>query len=154
MTIKVDIQRIFKQDDIPENKLIRKWVKKTLPDSQADLELTIRIVDTGEATRLNERWRKKKGPTNVLSFPFDDDQNLVPGLLGDIVLCAPVIKNEATAQNKSVEAHWAHMIIHGILHLLGYDHQKTPDRKKMESMETRLLESLGYQNPYNPDRHA
>ena len=148
MTIRVDIQRATGEEDIPDNRQIRKWVRKVLHGRRDDAELTIRIVGSGEAASLNSQWRGKKGPTNVLSFTFEDDQGHAPGLLGDIVICAPVIQKEAMEQNKPVEAHWAHMIIHGTLHLLGYDHREKAETRKMESLEIKLLDSLGYRNPY------
>ena len=148
MTIRIDIQRVAEQDDIPDNKLIRKWIRTVLQGQRTDAELTVRIVGSGEATRLNEQWRGKQGPTNVLSFSFEDDLGVAPDFLGDIVICAPVIHREASEQNKQLEAHWAHMIIHGTLHLLGYDHQKKAETRKMETLEINLLESLGYRNPY------
>ena len=113
-----------------------------------DTELTIRIVDMDEGTQLNRRWRKASGPTNVLSFPAVGVEEYAPGLLGDIVICAPVVNNEAKIQNKSIDAHWAHMVIHGVLHLSGYDHENSQDAEEMEAVETELLESLGYNNPY------
>ena len=101
-----------------------------------------------EGTQLNRRWRKATGPTNVLSFPAEGVEDYAPGLLGDIVICAPVVNNEARQQNKAIDAHWAHMVIHGILHLSGYDHENPEDAEKMESFEITILESLGYKNPY------
>jgi probable rRNA maturation factor len=148
MKIRIDIQRATDEADIPANRLFRKWAKKALTDYGEDAELTIRIVGEKESTELNRKWRKKKGPTNVLSFPCADDTGIAPGLLGDIIICAPVIRREALEQGKSPESHWAHMVIHGTLHLLGYDHIKPEDAGKMENLETRLIESLGYPDPY------
>lgn len=108
----------------------------------------MRIVDEGEIAALNERWRSKRGATNVLSFPFDGDHSLAPGLLGDIVICAPVVRREAEEQHKSMEAHWAHMVVHGTLHLQGHDHINAEEAKEMETLEIRILQSLGYTNPY------
>lgn len=148
MKIKVDIQRATDDADIPDNRLFRKWAKKALSVYDQDAELTIRIVDEKEGMTLNRKWRKKKGPTNVLSFPYSDETGLANGLLGDIIICAPVIRREAKEQKKTPESHWAHMVIHGTLHLLGYDHIKPEDAGKMESLEIKLMESLGYTNPY------
>ena len=147
--IKVDIQRASKSKNLPENKQIRNWIKKTLSSvKKQDIELTVRMVDEGEGAELNEQWRKRKGPTNVLSFPSEDAEKYTPGYIGDIVLCVPVINREAGEQKKSLESHWAHMIIHGTLHLLGYDHIKAEDAEEMELHEIRILESMGYKNPY------
>ena len=107
-------------------------------------EITIRIVDNDESQNLNNVYRKKKYPTNVLSFLVDDEVHLI----GDIVLCAPVIKKEALEQSKKLEAHYAHLIIHGALHLYGYDHENKKDADIMEAKEIKILTGLGYKNPY------
>ena len=148
MKIKVDIQRATNTPDIPENRQFRKWARTVLSDCDKNTELTIRIVDEEEGSELNRKWRKAKGPTNVLSFPYADNKQIADGLLGDIIICAPVIRREALKQKKSLESHWAHMVIHGTLHLLGYDHIKPEDAGIMEKLEIKLLESLGYTNPY------
>ena len=148
MKIKVDIQRATNTPDIPENRQLRKWARIALSDYDKDAELTIRIVDEKEGTELNRKWRKAKGPANVLSFSYEDNNRIAGGLLGDIIICAPVIRREALEQKKSLASHWAHMVIHGTLHLLGYDHIKTKDAREMERLEIRLLESLGYTDPY------
>ena len=109
-----------------------------------DAEITIRIVDNDESQNLNNIYRKKKYPTNVLSFLVDDEVHLI----GDIVLCAPVIEKEALEQSKKLEAHYAHLIIHGALHLYGYDHENKKDADIMEAKEIKILTGLGYKNPY------
>ena len=149
MQIKVNIQRATKTRNLPSNQRIRTWVHVTLEGRVQQAELTVRMVGTREATRLNQEWRRKKGPTNVLSFPADDRHGLAPGFLGDIVLCAPVIVREAMQQGKSPDAHWAHMIIHGTLHLIGYDHKKPAETRKMESLEIKILAAMGIADPYN-----
>jgi len=111
--------------------------------------ITIRIVDVAEAKQLNETWRHGNGPTNVLSFPFDYPPGVDISLLGDIVICAPLVAKEATEQHKSHNAHWAHLVIHGTLHLLGYDHIEEPQAQIMENIEIRILHKLGYPNPYH-----
>lgn len=148
MKIKVDIQRATDAHDIPENRQLRKWARTALSVYDKEAELTIRIVDEEEGTELNRQWRKAKGPTNVLSFPYENNNGIAGGLIGDIIICAPVINREALEQKKSLASHWAHMVIHGTLHLLGYDHIKPEDARAMERLEIRLLESLGYTNPY------
>ena len=148
MKIKINIQRATVIPEIPTDRKIRNWAKTVLYRRGKDTELTIRIVDTDEGTQLNRRWRNTNGPANVLSFPVAGLEQYTPGLLGDIVICAPVVNNEAKDQNKPVEAHWAHMVIHGVLHLLGHDHDNYEEAEKMESLEIALLDSLGYKNPY------
>ena len=118
-----------------------KWLS-SIVDKNA--EITIRIVDNDESINLNNIYRKKKYPTNVLSFLVDDEVHLI----GDIVLCAPVIEKEALEQSKKLEAHYAHLIIHGALHLYGYDHENKKDADIMEAKEIKILTKLGYKNPY------
>ena len=118
-----------------------KWLA---PIIDQDAEITIRIVGRDESKNLNTIYRKKKYPTNVLSFLVDD----VHHLIGDIVLCAPVIEQEALDQSKNLEAHYAHLIIHGALHLYGYDHENKKDAEIMEKKEIKILTKLGYKNPY------
>ena len=115
--------------------------------AEDNLELIIRIVDEQESAQLNHRYREKTGPTNVLSFPFDAVVPEPLPILGDLVICAPVVAREATQQHKSINAHWAHMIIHGVLHLLGYDHSDEKDSEIMESLETEILLSLDFPAP-------
>ena len=110
--------------------------------------LGLRIVGGAESAALNNRFRRKSYPTNVLSFPFEAPPGTRSDILGDLVICAPVVRREARAQRKPVNAHWAHMVVHGILHLRGYDHRKRQDAAVMEKMEIRLLKELGYANPY------
>jgi len=111
-------------------------------------ELTIRIVDEAEGSELNSRWREKSGPTNVLSFPAEPMPGAPDDTLGDIVICAPVVAREAAEQGKLFEAHWAHLTIHGVLHLRGYDHQTDAEAAEMEALETQLLKQLEYPDPY------
>ncbi len=118
-----------------------KWLMSVV-DKNA--EITIRIVDNDESQNLNNIYRKKKYPTNVLSFLVDDEVHLI----GDIVLCAPVIEKEALEQSKKLEAHYAHLIIHGALHLYGYGHENKKDADIMEAKEIKILTGLGYKNPY------
>ena len=118
-----------------------KWLTSVI---DGNAEITIRIVDNDESINLNNIYRKKKYPTNVLSFLVDDEVHLI----GDIVLCAPVIEKEALQQSKKLEAHYAHLIIHGALHLYGYDHENKKDADIMEAKEIKILTGLGYKNPY------
>jgi len=144
----VDIQYAVTVDGMPEESEIRQWVLQTLPEQNKASELTIRVVDEAEITALNRQYRGKEGATNVLSFPYEAIPGVASDLLGDVVICAPVVASESVVQNKPLDAHWAHMVIHGVLHLLGYDHHQDDEAHKMEVRETELLDSLGYANPY------
>lgn len=115
---------------------------------QPHWEVTIRIVGETEGRRLNQTWRQRNYPTNVLSFPFDSPPGLNLPQLGDLVICSPVVLREALAQQKTPESHWAHLVVHGTLHLLGYDHQDTAQAELMETLEINILTQLGYPNPY------
>lgn len=146
----ITIQRIVKEKSLPSNIKFKKWVTAVLKNKLFSAEITLRIVDKNEITELNTTYRHKKKPTNVLSFPFDMPEECDDDLpiLGDIVICADVILEEAIAQEKTVEAHWAHIVVHGTLHLLGYDHEKETDADIMEAEEIKILASLGFSNPY------
>ena len=144
----VDIQYAMAVDGIPGEDAIRQWVLQALPEQNKDAELTVRIVDEAEITALNHQYRGKDGPTNVLSFPYEGIPGVETGLLGDIVICAPVVVSEAVAQHKPLDAHWAHIVVHGVLHLLGFDHQHDDHAHQMEAREAELLAGLGYANPY------
>ena len=147
MEINLDVQR--EVEALPEDQELLKWVKETLIfESHGDTELTIRIVDEKESAELNEQYRHKTGSTNVLSFPFDMPAEVGLNLLGDLIICADVVKKEAKEQNKEELAHWAHMVVHGTLHLLGYDHQTDEEAEIMETKETQILLQLGYSDPY------
>lgn len=147
MQYTIDIQYAVRGKQIPERKKIGKWAETALAGIREEAVLTIRIVEGRESASLNRKWRGKNKSTNVLSFPAGENP-LMPELLGDLVLCAPVILREAKQQGKPAERHWAHMIIHGVLHLAGYDHIKKSDAKEMESIEIKKLESLNFPNPY------
>lgn len=144
----VDVQYAVTTDGVPEEESIRQWVLKTLPEQKKESELTIRVVDEAEITALNRQYRGKEGATNVLSFPYEAIPGVASNLLGDIVICAPVVAGESVVQGKPLDAHWAHIVIHGVLHLLGYDHHQDDAAHKMEARETELLGSLGYADPY------
>ena len=144
----IDIQKISSLDSLPKNKSIIKWAKNTLGEKYKELEIVIRIVDIKESKKLNKIWRKKNHATNVLSFPIHMPIKQVPKPIGDIVICADLVASEAKEQNKSVNQHYAHLIIHGILHLLGYDHKSEEEAEIMEKKEINILNNLGYDNPY------
>jgi probable rRNA maturation factor len=144
------IQCAVPKSTMPAARQLRKWARELLKNQiTEDVEITIRIIAPPEMIKLNTQYRHKKSVTNVLSFPYGS-KNITeePLLLGDIVICADVVNQEASAQAKKPIAHWAHMVTHGILHLLGYDHEVEADAILMESLEIRMLESLGFPNPY------
>lgn len=147
----VDIQIASEDDDHPPPASIERWVKAAIASHRDDVELTVRIVDEAESRHLNKSYRGINKPTNVLSFPAELPDHIDIPLLGDLVICAPIVAKEAIAQNKSVLSHWAHMVIHGILHLLGYDHINDDDAEKMEDLEIKILASLEIPNPYRID---
>lgn len=138
---------------VPSAASLRKWAKQTLKSNIDSGEITLRVVSIPEMTTLNESFRKKAGPTNVLSFPFDTppeiDEDEADAFLGDIVICAEVVNDEAAIQHKSPDAHWAHMVVHGIYHLLGYDHMIDSEAEIMEGLEIKSMQALGFGNPYD-----
>ena len=155
----LDIQKVIDSDTIPASKIIEHWVKTTLltesPELEPDteLELTIRIVDQDEIQTLNKTYRHKDKPTNVLSFPyegfdFDVPEEVQLPLLGDLIICHDIVVAEARQQAKTIEEHWAHMVVHGVLHLKGYDHLEDSDAEQMEALEVKILRKLGISSPY------
>lgn len=149
MTLELDLQIALDLPGLPAASEFRRWAEAALAgaDYQKEAELTLRIVNEAESTALNDAYRHKQGPTNVLSFPFEAPPEIDSTLLGDIVICAPVVLREAVVQGKTPEAHWAHLVAHGVLHLLGYDHDEA-QAEAMESLEIRILAGLGYPDPY------
>ncbi|WP_372864826.1 rRNA maturation RNase YbeY [Spongiibacter sp.] len=133
---------------LPTTEQLQQWAGAALQSRRDVAELTVRLVDEGESQALNRDYRGKDKPTNVLSFPADLPPELELPLLGDLVVCRQVVEREAVEQNKALSDHWAHMIIHGTLHLLGYDHIDDDDAEQMEALEIALLEQLGISNPY------
>lgn len=149
MPLIIDIQHASSSTDIPSDTQLQQWLNAAaLPESEG-FELCLRIVDSDEITALNHQYRHKNQATNVLSFPADIPAELNLPLLGDIVICAEVVKQEAEEQNKHDDAHWAHMCIHGMLHLQGYDHIEDDEATVMEALEVKILQTLGYTSPYN-----
>ena len=144
----LDVQRVSTAPDLPSDAQLRRWARAALADIGGSHELTVRIVDVPESAALNSEYRRKQGPTNVLSFPFEAPPGIRTRLLGDLVLCAEVVRGEAREQGKLLQAHWAHMIVHGVLHLRGFDHLTAAEAHAMETLETEILARLGYPNPY------
>ncbi len=134
---------------VPGPRLLSQWVQASAAGRvRTNMELSLRVVGAAEGRALNRRYRGRDYATNVLSFEASRETRQRDRLLGDLVICAPVVARESRQQGKSLRAHWAHLVVHGTLHLLGYDHQRKRDALRMERRETRLLRTLGYRNPY------
>lgn len=144
----LEFQIVSESTRVPEEQQFQYWVDSVLSTDAEDSEVVIRVVDEEEMTRFNEQYRDKKGVTNILSFSYEAPAGFESALLGDLLLCAPVIETEALLQNKSLNHHWAHMIVHGILHLLGYDHVDDADATEMEAKEIEILKTIKIKNPY------
>ena len=147
---KVDFQVIFKSSEQPNQQQIQYWIDTVLENSEENTEIVVRIVDEQESAQLNENYRHRSGPTNILSFPFEapEIEGFTSELLGDLVICAPVLEREAIEQQKNIFDHWAHIIVHGVLHLLGYDHIDETEAEEMENIEIALLKKMNINNPY------
>ncbi len=148
MSITLDLQLASTATALPTTAQFQQWLEAAVSPFQAEAEVTIRIVDIAESQQLNGQYRAKDKPTNVLSFPFQCPPGIELPLLGDLVICAAVVADEAAEQGKALEAHWAHMVIHGCLHLLGFDHINDDDASEMEAEEIQILQQLGIANPY------
>ena len=148
MSLRIDVQVAGARSGLPSVAKLRHWARSALAGRRATAELSLRIVDAAESQALNRRFRGEDRPTNVLAFPAELPPELELPLLGDVVICREVVAAEAAAQGKPAEAHWAHMVIHGTLHLLGYDHQEPAEAAEMEAVETELLAELGWPDPY------
>jgi len=151
VTVMVDLQ-LAVAGDVPSQQQFEQWATAALASVDDDCELSIRLVDADESATLNRTYRGKDASTNVLSFPFDSPVPLSPRLLGDLVLCVPVVVQEAIEQGKTVEHHWAHLVVHGCLHLLGYDHLEDAEAEQMELLEITILQTLNIGNPYLEQR--
>ncbi|MDP5031252.1 MAG: rRNA maturation RNase YbeY [Paraglaciecola sp.] len=165
MTALLDLQIATEHNNIPDEATLASWLNAVLAElSIQDKEVTIRVVDEAESQQLNYQYRSKNSPTNVLSFPFempdllavdeDGESSAIDlaetefNLLGDLVICAPIVADEAKQQNKILTHHWAHMVVHGTLHLLGYDHINDDEAEHMESLERKILQQLSIDDPY------
>lgn len=134
---------------VPNAAQFQQWaVAALMQQAVGDAELVIRVVGVDESQSLNSTYRDKDAPTNVLSFAIDGPDYITPRALGDLVICAEVVDAEAQQQNKTRDAHWAHMVVHGVLHLLGFDHQSDNQAQRMESLEIEIMQGLGFANPY------
>lgn len=133
----------------PDRRTLARWAQAALAGLRRQaVAIGVRIVNEGESAALNARYRGKPGSTNVLSFPFEAPPGVRTEVIGDVVICAPVVAREARVQGKSPQAHWAHMLVHGIMHLRGYDHQTRHEAVLMERREAAILRRLGYPDPY------
>jgi probable rRNA maturation factor len=144
----LEIQLATSYADYPSEQQFQLWVDTVLQEDDQDSEIVIRLVDDQESAELNQQYRHKQGPTNILSFPFEAPDGFDTDLLGDLVICAPLIALEAQQQNKQLFDHWAHITIHGVLHLLGYDHIDDAEAEEMEALEIKILSRLNINNPY------
>jgi len=148
MELMLEVQYALSKDGLPSEDNLQHWAMTAIGDRRTQTELVIRLVDEAESATLNQQYRGKSGPTNVLSFPFQAPPPIESDLLGDLVICAPVVSTQAAEQKKTEQAHWAHLVVHGILHLLGYDHKQPAETAEMENMEIEILAQLGFSDPY------
>ena len=144
----VDLQLACDNQALPEAADFQRWAEAALMPYQKPFELTIRLVNIAESRQLNHQYRGKDKATNVLSFPFEVPDGIALDLLGDLIICVDVVEQEALEQNKNVNDHWAHMVVHGCLHLLGFDHIDDDEANEMEALETKVITGLGLAAPY------
>lgn len=149
MAVTLDLQVATETtQDLPDEATLSTWLNHIITPFQDNAELTVRIVDAEESQQLNFEYRQKNKPTNVLSFPFEAPPSIELDLLGDLVICKQVVEQESQQQQKPLRSHWAHMIVHGSLHLLGYDHIEDEEAEIMEGLETEIMGELGFEDPY------
>ena len=148
-SVLVDLQIATENiEGLPTEEQIVQWATAAIQPEGNEVEMTVRIVDEAESHELNLTYRGKDRPTNVLSFPFECPDEVELPLLGDLVICRQLVEREAAEQEKPLMAHWAHMVVHGSLHLLGYDHIEDDEAEEMESLETQIMQGLGFDDPY------
>ncbi|ORT49287.1 metal-binding heat shock protein [Vibrio sp. qd031] len=149
MSINLDFQIACEESqNLPSEEQVSLWLNTATEKLDDEFDLTVRLVDEQESHRLNFDYRGKDKPTNVLSFPFEAPPGVEINLLGDLIICKQVVEQEAKDQDKTLAAHWAHMVVHGALHLLGYDHIDDEEAIEMESLETQILQRMGFEDPY------
>lgn len=149
MSINLDFQIACEESqNLPSEEQVSLWLNTATEKLDDEFDLTVRLVDEQESHQLNFDYRGKDKPTNVLSFPFEAPPGVEINLLGDLIICKQVVEQEAKDQDKTLAAHWAHMVVHGALHLLGYDHIDDEEAIEMESLETQILQRMGFEDPY------
>jgi len=146
--VELEVQYALDDAALPTEQDFRAWALAALKPCREPVELVIRVVGAAESRELNGRYRGQHKATNVLSFPFQAPPGIESRHLGDLVICAPVVKEEAREQRKQASHHWAHMVVHGILHLCGYDHHSEQQAEEMEALEKRILQDIGIADPY------
>jgi len=151
MALAVEVQVATDAPGVPDEPRLRHWAEAAWQGRPGNADVVLRITGEDESRNLNHEFRGSDRPTNVLSFPFEPIAELDLHHVGDIVICAPVVAREAAEQDKAVEAHWAHMVVHGMLHLQGYDHQDAQQAHAMESLETEILTGMGFPAPYTDE---
>ncbi|MCK5829743.1 MAG: rRNA maturation RNase YbeY [Methylococcales bacterium] len=144
----IDVQIVSQSEEIPTQEQFQYWVDAILTNSSENSEIVIRIVDEPEMIQFNHKYRNKEEATNILSFPFEIPDGVKSNFLGDLLICTPIIEKEALLQNKELDHHWSHMIVHGVLHLLGYDHIDNHEAEEMEALEIKILKKINIENPY------
>lgn len=144
----IDLQLACDGKIVPSEEDFQCWAEAALSPFNKPFELTIRLVSSNESQQLNQQYRSKNKPTNVLSFPFEVPEGIELDLLGDLVICVDIVEQEAIEQQKTLNAHWAHMVVHGCLHLLGFDHIDDDEADEMEALETKIITGLGFKEPY------
>lgn len=155
MSIELDLQLAVEDENgLPSFGDVQRWLSNAVEKFQSQAEVTVRIVDEEESHQLNHEYRGKDKPTNVLSFPFEAPPGIEIDLLGDLIICRQVVEREAKEQGKPLMAHWAHMVVHGSLHLLGYDHIEDDEAEEMESLETEIMQSMGFEDPYIAEKQS
>jgi len=147
----LDVQYAVDDDGLPTQREFECWVRAALEPTGDTVDMAIRVVDEQEGQQLNNRYRGIDRATNVLSFPFEAPPGIESDYMGDLVICAPVVQREAQQQHKPEKHHWAHMVVHGVLHLRGYDHQLDEQAEEMEALEIALLRDFGIANPYDSE---